>query len=192
MSETKMSPERKKIPDRLTKILALAEGSGFDAEADTARRLAQAIMAEHGMSAADVEDAEFELRVVPSYFDTDVQWDRIFKWAIARLNNCAPLIRGKFDRPDAADKVTAFLYVGCPLDIDAALYMTGELIRQRGRAFIEYAAQGGADGNAKFFFGYAKGLEARIEDILARTEASMAAQGKKHLGPSAIQERELA
>jgi hypothetical protein len=181
-----MTPDRKKILDRLTKILALAESTAFSAEAETARRMAEALMAEHGMSAANVEDAEFERREVPSYFDTDVQWDRIFKWAIGELNFMLMLA----NRDNS--KVKAFVYVGRPLDIDAALYMTGELIRQRGRAFIDYKAQGGEDGKAKFFFGYAKGLEARVEDILDRAEASMRAQGKAHLGPHAIKGRQQA
>jgi hypothetical protein len=89
-------------------------------------------------------------------------------------------------------QVKAFVYVGRPLDIDASLYMTSELIRQRGRAFIDYKARGGEDGKAKFFLGYAKGLEARIDDILAKAETSMRAQGKAHLGPRAIKDRQQA
>jgi hypothetical protein len=179
--------QRKKILDRLAKIMALADGTEFAGEAENARKMAEALMAEHGVGAEDVADIEFELRKVPSYYDFDAQWDRILKWAIAELNNCLPLM---YTKPGDDEKVTHFGYVGRPIDIDAALYMTDELIRQRGRAFMAYAARGGQDGKAKFFFGYAKGLRARVDDIRLKAETSMAARGKSHLGPRAIHERE--
>jgi hypothetical protein len=187
-----MNPDRKKILDRLAKILALADASAFSAEAETARRIAEQLMAEHDVSRQDIADSEFELREIPSYFQTDVQWDRIFKWSLGELNGCYMLLRCAPSAPGADRLVKAFIYVGRPIDIDAALYMTDALIRQRGRAFIDYKAAGGEDGKAKFFFGYAKGLKARVEDIRGRTESGMAAQGKRHLGPSALLERQKA
>lgn len=42
-----MTPEQKRLLDRITKLLALAGSTTFSAEAQTAREMADKLMAEH-------------------------------------------------------------------------------------------------------------------------------------------------
>lgn len=54
----KNEAERSKILDRIKKILALAKGTNFEGEADTAMKMAQSYMTQYGLSMTDVEIGE--------------------------------------------------------------------------------------------------------------------------------------
>jgi hypothetical protein len=47
-----MDAERQKIVDRILKLLAMAKGTSFDAEAETACKLADNLIAKHNVSLA--------------------------------------------------------------------------------------------------------------------------------------------
>jgi len=51
----KNDKERKKIIDRIQKMLAHAEGTQYEAEAETAMKMAQSYMKQYGLSMTDVE-----------------------------------------------------------------------------------------------------------------------------------------
>lgn len=54
----KSEAERTKILDRIKKILALANGTSFEGEANTAMKMAQSYMTQYGLSMTDIEIGE--------------------------------------------------------------------------------------------------------------------------------------
>lgn len=179
-----LSNDRRKILERIAKLLALAEGTNFDAEARQARATALRLMAEHNIRQAEAATAEpFEVREIKPYFEEDVQWDRRMKWALAELNNIFCLLRWK---DSAKTKVGMFLYTGRPSDLDSFEYMVGLILRQRTREWNDYKTAGGRDGKGKWLYGYAVGLEDKVEQLLSEMSGQMRRTGKQELAPLAI------
>jgi hypothetical protein len=173
---TTLSPERKKLLERIAKLLALSESTSFDAEAQAAREAALRLMAEHNIRMATVTTSgePFEHRKFASYFDSDVWWDRRLRFAIARLNNCFPITWGGV----GGHKLTHYGYTGRPSDLDAFEYILGIVIRQRTSAWNKYKADGGPDSKGKWLYGYALGVEDKVEALLRDLAAKMRTSGK--------------
>lgn len=179
-----LSNDRRKILERIAKLLALAEGTNFDAEARQARETALRLMAEHNIRQAEAATAEpFELRRIKPYFEEDVQWDRRMKWALAELNNIYCVLQWV---DDARTKVEMFLYTGRPSDLDSFEYMVGLILRQRTREWNDYKMAGGRDGKGKWLYGYAVGLEDKVDQLLREMSGTMRRTGKQELAPLAI------
>ena len=83
----KNEEERKKIMDRIKKILALANGTSFQGEAETAMRMAQGYMTSYGLSMTDIEIGEaLDEAIVSEPIDrksSPHQWERILGLAVA-------------------------------------------------------------------------------------------------------------
>lgn len=82
----KNEEERKKILDRIKKILALANGTSFEGEANTAMKMAQSYMTQYGLSMTDVEIGEaLDEAIVTEAVDrkNPHQWERILGLAVA-------------------------------------------------------------------------------------------------------------
>jgi hypothetical protein len=192
-----LSPERKKLLDRIAALLAVAESTTFDAEAETARALAMRLMAEHnirqGEAAAAGRDA-FEYRRIEAFFLYDVWWDRIIKFSLAKLNNCFPSMSatakiGKDGKVSGGGRVTHFNYCGRSSDLDAFEYMYGIVLRQRTKAWNDYAARGGGETKGQWLYGYARGLEDKIDKILDELNDRMRGQGNNQLAPLSLYEQ---
>ena len=182
----KLSPERKKALERIAKLLALAEGTTFDGEAQAAREAALRLMAEHNVREAEAKAGQpFEIRNIKPYFDEDVWWEREFKWAIAVLNNCyCLLVWGNKER----NLVQAHCFVARANDLDAFEYMYFIALRQRTDAWNKYKARGGTDGKAKWLYGYARGVEEKVSEILDEVAARMP-RGKNALAPLSLMQQ---
>ena len=82
----KTEEERRKILDRIKKILALANGTNFEGEANTAMAMAQSYMTQYGLSMTDVEiGEELDGVIVTEPVDkkNPIQWERILGLAVA-------------------------------------------------------------------------------------------------------------
>ena len=193
-----LSPERKKVLDRIAALLALADSTTFDAEAQSAREAALRLMAAHNFQTADRNSGagdEFEFRQIPAYFENDVWWDRIVKFKLAELNNCFPTIsRSAGSRIDDHGNVTggrvlSFNFAGRSSDIDAYEYMFGIMLRQRTKAWNDYAHAGGRDKKGAWLYGYAKGMEAKVDAMIDDLTSAMRTQGRNQLAPVSLIER---
>ena len=90
-----LSADRKKLIERIAKLLALAEGTTYDAEAQTARETVLRLMAEHNIRASETREEPFQARAYKPYFyPNDVWYERRVKFAIRKHNNCLTLARG--------------------------------------------------------------------------------------------------
>lgn len=93
VKQFKNQEERKKILDRIKKILAVANGSSFEAEADTAMKMAQSYMRQYGLSMTDVElNEELASEIVhdilnDSKLKTET-WSRMLAGAVAHIFDC--------------------------------------------------------------------------------------------------------
>jgi len=187
----RLSPERKKLAERIAALLALAENTTFDAEAQSARAAALRLMAEHNIDPQRMAEP-FEERHIDPFFKDDVWWDRIIKFSLAELNNCYPTLwtsdgatfdtRGRI----SSGEVLYFCYVGRPSDLDAFEYMFGIVLRQRTKAWNDYTADGGGETKGKWLYGYAKGLEHKVETIRSELDVQMRGQGKNQLAPLSL------
>jgi hypothetical protein len=183
----RLTPERKKALELIAKLLALAEDrSAYDAEARTAREKAYQLMTEYNISSADAATSEpYEIRETKSYFTEDVWWDRIVKFSLAELNNCWPLLRS-----GVKDQVKCvYRIVGRPRDLDAYDYMLGIVLRQRSKAWNDYQRDGGPDTKGKWLYGYARGLEAKVDRMLAELDTRLRGHGRNDLVPSGLQQQ---
>lgn len=90
----KNSEERKKILDRINKIMALAKGSSFEGEADTAMKMAQSYMRQYGLSMSDIEfqeelKTEIKHNILEEESPRNIQvWTRMLAGSIAIVFDC--------------------------------------------------------------------------------------------------------
>lgn len=179
-----LSPERKKLLERIAKLLALADNEGaFDAEAEAAREAAYRLMAEHNLKAAKEQPEPFETRTYNSWFGGDVWWDRRLRTAIGDLNNCY-LMWWNSEKTGASK--TVYLMGGRPRDLDAYEYMYGIVVNQRGKAWNDYKAGGGAETKAKWLYGYMRGVEDKVAKILEELNSRMQMDGHNMLAPISL------
>jgi Protein of unknown function (DUF2786) len=160
-----MDQERRKALDRILKLLALAEGTSFNAEAASARAMAEALIAKHNVDLAEGQKPPRDQLVIHTYTPWGRQWlwELMIAVAMTRLCGCAFYSRGK---PDEGG-YDHFLFVGVFANVEACLYILAEVHAQRHRAWVRYRAEGGRDSFGQFCFSFARGLEAKIKRLTA-------------------------
>lgn len=102
-----------KLLTRISKLLALGNGSSFDGEADTALQKAYALMQEHNISMAQVEGASREAQL--GSLDEQVivgypakRWERMLLIAVARLFDCKTF---QYSRQDQQNRICNTEYI---------------------------------------------------------------------------------
>ena len=90
-----MDADRTRLIQRIMKLLALAAGSSFTAEADTARALAADLMAKHNIDSVN-SPKDRSIMVVEDYkpFMPNAMWEFILVDAITDLCGCAMFWKG--------------------------------------------------------------------------------------------------
>lgn len=172
-----LSEERRKAAERILKLLALAEGTTFAAEAKTARKLAEQLRAMHGITADETSKQrdQRDQREYRTYapFAKGARWEAIIANALANLCQCALVFPHEYSpeyrRPENNNTpviLRDFTLIGLPPDLDMLLFMLPELHRQRMQAWITYKASHGPDSFHKFCYGFAKALDKRIDHLL--------------------------
>jgi hypothetical protein len=165
-----MTPEQKRLADRVVKLLALANSTTFAAEAATARALAEQLMRAHQIAPAHGKPPRDTIEVrmhVP--FAKGMRWECMIASALARLCSCELLF-------DTA--LTRYTLIGAIKDLDILQYMIAEIARQRIRVWLEHKAGGNPDSFGKFCYGFACALEEKIKQIV---NLEAVAQTSKHL-----------
>jgi hypothetical protein len=168
--------DRKKIIERVAKLLALADNKAATGpEAQAARAAAFRLMDAHNVSSGEAAAGEpFERRTAKGWFEDDVQWDRRVRNAVARFNTILFL----WCDPIAGQKMT-FITAGRPSDLDAYDYMLAIVIRQRTQAYNDYARDGGTQGKAKWLYAYAVGFETKIATLKREHSTQLARTGSQ-------------
>ena len=160
-----MDANRTKLADRILKLLALASSTSFSAEADTARKLAAELMEKHNIDAVDAPK-DRTVMIVEEYkpFMPDAMWEFILVEAVTNLCGCSMFWKGD------KEHFSLFKVAGLTPDVEAAMYILAQLNLQRMRRWVEYKRHG-SDGFGKFCFGFAKGVEGKVKEVLRSAPA---------------------
>jgi hypothetical protein len=165
-----MEADRQRLIDRILKLLAVANSTTFDAEADTARKLAEALMAKHNIDAVSdgkTDRAGFTFMEYEPAFK-GAKWEFMLADAVCDLTGCAIFWMGDFQM---------FKFAGLVPDAEACLYIVKKLHEQRMAQWMDYKAKQGGDSFFKFCFGFAQGVAKKI-DILVKPMAAIKANQK--------------
>lgn len=92
-----------KLLSRISRLLALGNGSQFDGEADTALQKAYALMQEHNISMSQVEGASRDTQLGPLDEQAIIgypskRWERILILAVAKLFDCRTFAYSRQDQ----------------------------------------------------------------------------------------------
>lgn len=162
---------RQQMIDKVQKLLALAEGTTFQAEADSFRDKAAQLMAEHNITMNDATDEQFMEKLSD---DTVPLHDQHLRNAIARFNGVF-LIRVKSSATEYHVKT-----IGTRSDLEAYEYMLHTTHRQRNSAFIQFVGEKNGNVNSKdrdaFYLGFAYGVSNQVNDLLKARDSKIQQQ----------------
>jgi len=129
-----ISNERIKLIDKVTKLLALANGTNHTAEAESAKRMAAELMAKNNLELSDLMQKEdiFTTEQRQHSQCKPARFETMLINVIAKFNEVCLLTRDNYK-----DKMT-LTYIGRTCDIEATLYMIDIVLRQRMVAWKAY------------------------------------------------------
>lgn len=166
-----MDANRQRLADRILKLLALAAGTPFAAEAESARAMAEDLMARHNIDlpggAKDRTAFTWEVYVP---FAKGAKWEFAIIDAVADLCNCTFFFN--------LETLANYSLIGTIADLEVLRYMLAELHRQRIAAWLDYKRTG-PDSFYKFCFAYAQAMAAKIELLVAARQATLDAHQKQ-------------
>lgn len=133
-----LSNDRKKLIDKVVKLLALADSTNHSEEADTARRMAADLMAKHNikLTEAEIRD-EIERQKRTQSVKSMQKFDIDLIWAITKFNGVSAVFK---DGVKFHEKKSSFDFIGTPQDIEAADYMIDIVKQQRKQSYEVYKA----------------------------------------------------
>jgi hypothetical protein len=152
-----MTPEHKRLADRILKLLALASSTTFTAEAQTARAMADKLMAEHNVKIDGKPDQSNIERRDYTPFAKGMRWEGIIAGALADV--CSSNIY--FD----SKVLDHYCLVGTVFNLDCLQYMLAEVNRQRIHAWLAYKGRAGSDSFNKFCYAFAIALERKCKAL---------------------------
>jgi hypothetical protein len=154
-----MTPDQKRLADRILKLLALAGSTSFAAEAETARTMAEDLIKRHNISLTDIAGKPAQNTIerreyIP--FAKGMRWEGMIVSAITDLCSCVFF----FD----SETLDSYELVGSIWNLDIVEYMLREVNRQRIVAWLNYKVSG-PDSFNKFCYGFAQALQSKINSI---------------------------
>jgi hypothetical protein len=153
-----MTPDQKRLADRVIKLLALASSSTFAAEAQTARSMAEELMRTHNINLGPGKPTQdtIEWREYTA-FAKGMRWEGIIAGSLVDLCFCMMFFNSK--------KLDHYVLVGSIGNLDVLDYMLREVNRQRIVAWLKYKGENGPDSFNQFCYGFAKALEDKIDAL---------------------------
>ena len=176
MTDT-MHPERKRLIEKVAKLLAMAESTTHEAEAATARALASKLMAEHDLTMESLTaDEEFVTEDEDTGAQVKTQFRTVLHRAIARINGVTIIFQPACPgRPKAIHKL-----VGKRSNITCYKYMLDLVIAQRTVAWKAYRVahdirnsevQRTALEYKLYHNGFAIGVDSKVRELMAAGNA---------------------
>jgi len=157
--------DRKKLIEKITKLLALSENNTETAEAESAKNMAAALMAKHDISIMEAESKpEFKTtyraltRLKPNKYDSTL---------ISILSNFNEV--GYILQPGYGKFKGKNIFVGRESDIQINDYMVEIIFQQRTASWKEYLAthpKPDKSEKKKFMFGYALGVKSKLDSLI--------------------------
>jgi len=126
-----MKNDRKEIADTIQKLLAKAESSGHEAEAEAFRKKAETLMEKHSLTRAELEQAEFVVEYWKPGYKRTPGW---YKMIVANLGSFLGVFTG-YDST-VSGKEAMFILGGREQDIEMLKYMA-EAIKSQVQALTD-------------------------------------------------------
>lgn len=156
-----ISPERQKIIDRVTKLMALSEGTSHTAEAESARNMAVELMAKHQLTTSDLsaEDTEFVVEVEDTGCKKQRSEESNLVHAVAAFCGVAFILATN------ARSSVKYKFIGTKNDIEAFHYTMAIIKNQRDWA---WKASGKRGSNVMYHWrmGYAFGVSDKLFSLM--------------------------
>jgi hypothetical protein len=154
-----MTNDRKEIADKIQKLLAKAESTGHDAEADAFRRKAEELMEKHSLTRAELGEAEFTVQYISTGYSKTPGW---VKSITANLGAFLGVFTGYNSKGTGEEAV--FILGGREEDIEMLRYMAGSIKAQVERLAKNYREEN--DVERKEVNSYRIGVVQRVGDKL--------------------------
>lgn len=180
MEELRMAitNERMKLIDKVTKLLALANGTNHTAEAESAKRMAAELMAKNNLELSDLLQKEevFTTERQQHSQSKPARFETMLINVIAKFNEVCLLTRDNWK-----DKMT-LTYIGRTCDIEATLYMIDIVLRQRMVAWKayrkEYESKYGiklskGETYTRWHNGFSAGVRDKLEELTAMSTSKI-------------------
>lgn len=162
-STDKMDETRKKLIDRVMKLLALADGTNHKEESDSARKMAVELMAKHNirLSEAGKNDREF-VAIKEMFGSRQMNHTTLLYNAVADFNGVL-MLTGMSNRHSQKH----FKYIGTRSALEAFKYMLDVVLQQRDRNWETFASSHLRHTSTKqqWLLGFAIGVGSKCEEI---------------------------
>lgn len=170
--------DKKKIMDKVAKLLALSQGTNHSPEADSARERASDLMAKYDIKAIEQpkpygEQTQQLKRIKP------IKYDSMLIDIVCRFNGVCLVTQEGYGSIKGA-----FIYVGMEVDIVASRYMVDILTAQRSSAWRSYREEKKGEGYSlkqkhqiQWYQGYALGVRDKMAELTRLKEAKVQEYG---------------
>jgi hypothetical protein len=158
--------EREKVLARIRKTLAIANGTSFKEEADTAMALALDYMKRYGLSMTDVELRE-KLDETPTEADLPREVKSVETWevhiavAISEVFDCKAFLADRYT--PQRGRYRTVMFVGFKDDIDMCI-LVHKIMIVSARAAANAQFKGDGQRIRSFLLGFGVGLRARVRE----------------------------
>lgn len=127
--------ERMKLIDKVIKLLALSEGTNHGPEAESAKKMAAKLMADHNIALGDITNTKkepFSEKVQPLTRKAPIQYDAMLICILSCFCGVEVISR--------VGTITngQYTFVGRPSDLEAAQYMVDIVFQQRDAKWKAY------------------------------------------------------
>jgi hypothetical protein len=161
-----LSDDRKKLIDTVAKILALAEGTSYAAEAETAKAKAANLIARYDISVDSLKDIE-EFKVQTEFRTGDMPSHEFCLLGVLGCF-CGVLVMSTTRQHGGNN----YQFFGKPQDIEAFRYMRDIVFAQRYRAWAEYLSKNPDHmrKSASWKNSFADGVEEKTNSLMRAAE----------------------
>lgn len=178
-----------KFVERVLKLLALASGTSFGAEAAAARAKAEELIAKHNIQLPSEKDRSAISRIRYSPHFKGAQWEFLLTEKVSRSCGCEFFFNK--ERFEASHPDDAFSIVGTIADLEACQYLLAALNEQRIAAWLRAKREGKADSFYSFCFSFARAVEANLRkavssEVVARQKRALLWYEENFLRPETV------
>lgn len=157
--------DRKKLIEKITKLLALSENNTETAEAKSAKNMAATLMAKHDISIMEAESKpEFKTTHRRLTRLKPIKYDATLISIISNFNEVGYILQPGYGTSKGRN-----IFVGRETDIQINDYMMEIVFQQRTASWKEYLASHRKPPESekkKFMFGYALGIKSKLDSLV--------------------------
>ena len=180
--------DRMRIIEKVIKLLALAESTNHDGEAENAKRMAAELMAKHEINLGECKKEDFKIHVMGLGRKNHEANEQRIMYAISKFNGCAMYRRYGTE--------AKYVLVGRDQDIEVSMYMYEILCRQLSNDSKRFSAEmkqsrGECKAStwAHYRNGWVIGLKQKIDELIAMKNSKIQEWGLVPVNSSKLAEQ---